>query len=116
LRVWFNHVFESLEKQENLEKLSKIDNLDFSFSGLDFHASKMLSVYNLSFGYIRDFPLIKRLNFNFLKNDRICIIGKNGEGKSTLLKLLAERLTPSYGSIKKHPDSKTVCFVQSDSA
>ena len=29
----------SLEKQENLEELSKIDNLDFSFSELDFHAS-----------------------------------------------------------------------------
>jgi hypothetical protein len=54
----------SLGKQENLEELSKIDNLDFSFSGLDFHVSKMLSVYNLSFGYTKDFPLIKELNLN----------------------------------------------------
>jgi ATP-binding cassette subfamily F protein 3 len=106
----------SLEKQENLDELSKIDNLDFSFSGLDFHASKMLSVYNLSFGYTKDCNLIQKLNFDVLKRDRICVIGKNGKGKSTLLKLLAERLTPSDGSIKKHPDLKTAYFVQSDSA
>ncbi|MDR0723629.1 MAG: ATP-binding cassette domain-containing protein [Endomicrobium sp.] len=106
----------SLEKQGNLEELSKIESLDFSFSGLNFHASKMLSVHNLSFGYTKDLPLINKLNFDVLKNDRICVIGKNGKGKSTLLKLLAERLTPSDGSIKKHPDLKTAYFVQSDSA
>ncbi|MDR2395499.1 MAG: ATP-binding cassette domain-containing protein [Endomicrobium sp.] len=106
----------SLEKQENLEELSKIDSLDFSFSGLNFYASKMLGVYNLSFGYTKDLPLIKKLNFDILKNDRICVIGKNGKGKSTLLKLLAERLNPSDGIIKKHPDLKTTYFVQSDTA
>ncbi|MDR0618124.1 MAG: ATP-binding cassette domain-containing protein [Endomicrobium sp.] len=106
----------SLEKQENFDELSKINNLDFSFSGLDFHASKMLSVYNLSFGYAKDCNLIQKLNFDVLKRERVCVIGKNGKGKSTLLKLLAERLMPSDGSIKKHPDLKTAYFVQSDSA
>ncbi|GHT38211.1 ABC transporter ATP-binding protein [Endomicrobiia bacterium] len=106
----------SLEKQKSFDELTKIEDLDFSFFGLDFHAAKMLGVHNLTFGYAKDNPLISKLNFDVLKKDRICVIGKNGKGKSTLLKLIAERLTPCDGAIKKHPDLKTAYFVQSDSA
>ncbi|MDR2437584.1 MAG: ATP-binding cassette domain-containing protein [Endomicrobium sp.] len=106
----------TLGKQDNLEKLEEIETLGFSFSQLEFHAAKMLSVHNLTFGYSSDKLLIDKLNFDVLKNERICVMGKNGKGKSTLLKLIAERLTPCDGSIKKHPDLKTAYFVQSDSA
>ena len=105
-----------LEKQENMDELSEIENLDFSFSGINFHAAKMLGAHNVSFGYTPDNMLMQKLSFDILKKDRICVIGKNGKGKSTLLKLLADRLSASEGSIKKHPDLKTSYFVQSDSA
>jgi len=105
-----------LEKQDTMEELTEMENLDFSFSGISFHAAKMLGVHNLGFGYAQDNFLMQKLNFDVLKRDRICVIGKNGKGKSTLLKLLAERLIPSEGGIKKHPDLKTSYFVQSDSA
>jgi ATP-binding cassette subfamily F protein 3 len=106
----------TLQKQGNLEKLDEIETLGFSFSVLEFHGAKMLGVHNLAFGYSPDKLLISKLNFDVLKNERICVIGKNGKGKSTLLKLIAERLTPCDGSIKKHHDLKTTYFVQSDSA
>jgi ATP-binding cassette subfamily F protein 3 len=106
----------SLEKQENLAQLTQIENLDFSFSSLTFNAAKMLSAHNLTFGYQEDNPLINKLSFDILKKDRICVIGKNGKGKSTLLKLIADRLSPCDGVIKKHPDLKTAYFAQSDSA
>lgn len=106
----------SLEKQETLEELTQIEELDFSFSGLAFNAAKMLGVHNLRFGYDKEKPLIKKLSFDVLKKDRICVIGKNGKGKSTLLKLLAGRLNPDDGSIKPHQDLKTSYFVQSDAA
>lgn len=106
----------SLEKQELLQELTEIEDLDFSFSGLPFNAAKMMGVHNLQFGYDKEMPLIKKLSFDVLKKDRICVIGKNGKGKSTLLKLLAERLNADDGSIKRHPDLKTSYFVQSDAA
>jgi len=106
----------SLEKQETLGELTAIEDLDFSFSSLPFNAAKMLGVHNLKFGYSSDNLLIEKLNFDVLKQERICVIGKNGKGKSTLLKLLAGRLTPLDGSIKTHPELKTAYFVQSDSA
>lgn len=106
----------SLEKQDTMDELTEIENLDFSFSNLPFHAAKMLGAHNLGFGYSPDNILMQKLSFDILKKDRICVIGKNGKGKSTLLKLLADRLSPTEGSIKKHPDLKTSYFVQSDSA
>ena len=106
----------SLEKQKNLEALTEIEDLDFSFSGLPFNAAKMLGAHNLKFGYNKDNLLIDKLSFDILKKERICVIGKNGKGKSTLLKLLAGRIAPLDGSIKLHPELKTAYFVQSDAA
>jgi len=106
----------SLEKQDNMEELTEIEDLDFSFSSVPFNAAKMMGVHNLGFGYTKDLPLMQKLSFDVLKKDRICVIGKNGKGKSTLLKLLAGRLEPTEGSIKQHQDLKTSYFVQSDAA
>lgn len=41
----------------------------------------------------------KNVNFEIHDGERICVIGKNGRGKSTLLKIIAGLLEPDYGSI-----------------
>ena len=105
-----------LEKQEDMQQLTELETLDFSFNSLDFPANKMISVYSLKFGYTANDIIIDNLNLDVLKNERICIIGKNGKGKSTLLKLLANRLKPLSGNIKIHPELKIGYFVQSDVA
>ncbi len=46
--------------------------------------------------------------------DRICIIGKNGKGKSTLLKLISGELKPVSGEVKKHPILKEGYFGQTN--
>jgi ATP-binding cassette subfamily F protein 3 len=104
----------SLQKQETFEELTQIKDLDFSFSDKEFNAAKMLGVHNLAFGYESDKILFENLSFDVLKKERICIVGKNGKGKSTLLKVLANRLKPIAGAIKSHPDLTTSYFVQSD--
>ena len=106
----------TLEKQQDMEELTELESLDFSFNALHFPAAKMMSVHSLKFGYDNNDILIDNLNFDVLKKERICIIGKNGKGKSTLLKLLAEQIKPLAGNIKKHPELKTSYFVQSDVA
>lgn len=59
----------------------------------------ILEVKNLSFKY-PDKNIIDNLSFNVKKGDFLCIIGTNGTGKSTLLKLILNLLKPSGGSIK----------------
>lgn len=105
-----------LEKQKDIEELTELETLDFSFNSIDFPANKMMSIHSLKFGYNPQNILIDHLNLDLLKKERICIIGKNGKGKSTLLKLLAGRINPVSGNIKTHPELKTGYFVQSDAA
>ncbi|MDD2523926.1 MAG: ABC-F family ATP-binding cassette domain-containing protein, partial [Endomicrobiaceae bacterium] len=105
-----------LEKQKDLKELTELETLDFSFKGIDFPANKMMGIHSLKFGYDKNNILIDNLNLDILKKERICIIGKNGKGKSTLLKLLSGRLNPLDGTIKPHPELKTGYFVQSDVA
>lgn len=73
----------------------------------------MLSVEEISFSYGNKAPyLINEFSLNAGKNERICVMGKNGKGKSTLLKLLAGELTPVKGNIKINPKLKTGYFGQ----
>lgn len=89
-----------LDKLEQKEELSQIQELDFKFNYHDYNnKNSMLRANKLKFGYDENEILIKNLSFEVNKGDRICIIGKNGKGKSTLLQLLASRLEPINGSI-----------------
>lgn len=44
--------------------------------------------------------LFKNVNFDIKRGERICIVGPNGVGKTTLLKIIMENLSPSEGYIK----------------
>ncbi len=59
-----------------------------------------------------DRTIIKDFSYNFLKNDRIGIIGPNGCGKSTLLKTILGEYTPDAGSIEIGPTVKIGYFTQ----
>ena len=58
-----------------------------------------LEVKDLSFSY-PDKSILHRLSFNVEKGDFLCVVGTNGTGKSTLLKLILNVLKPTEGSIK----------------
>lgn len=58
-----------------------------------------LEVQNLTFSY-PDGPLLyDRLSFSLTRGERFLIVGENGVGKSTLLKLIVGQLTPTSGSV-----------------
>ena len=43
--------------------------------------------------------LLDGANFNLERGERVCLIGRNGEGKSTLLKLIEGSLLPDTGEV-----------------
>jgi len=92
-----------LEKIEVKEKLDTIQNLDFIFNHKPFSSKEnMLEIENIAFGYDPQNRLINDLSFKVSNGEKICVIGKNGKGKSTLLKLINQQLQVSHGSIKIH--------------
>jgi ATP-binding cassette subfamily F protein 3 len=93
----------TLEKRKQLDKLEKIRNLKFSFTEAPFEAKNLQSVQRVNFAYARDrTTLIHDFSLDIHKGDRIAVIGKNGKGKTTLMRLMAEKLKPVSGSVRKH--------------
>ena len=73
---------------------------------------KTIELNHISFGF--DQLLFQDFSYNFLRNDRVGIIGKNGCGKSTLLNVIAGQLKPVQGSISYGDTVSIGYFKQND--
>ncbi|MEN8751148.1 MAG: ABC-F family ATP-binding cassette domain-containing protein [Desulfobacterales bacterium] len=104
----------TLQKMEKHEKLEKIKTLGFSFRSRPFPGRQMVTAQKLSFAYHSPNPLIRDFSITIAKNDRICIVGRNGRGKTTLLRLLAGSLRPQAGSIGYNPNVMVGSFEQTN--
>lgn len=105
----------ALARVERLEQAQSESTLDFSFVHKPFPGRFPIEVKELSFGFdgiAR--PLVNGLEFSLKKDDRIGVIGKNGRGKSTLLKLLAGELAPNSGEIVLSPNTNISFFAQTN--
>ncbi|CAH6790167.1 Abcf1 [Phodopus roborovskii] len=72
----------------------------------------VLGLHGVTFGYEGQKPLFKNLDFGIDMDSRICIVGPNGVGKSTLLLLLTGKLTPTNGEMRKNHRLKIGFFNQ----
>ncbi|XP_007449271.1 PREDICTED: ATP-binding cassette sub-family F member 1 isoform X2 [Lipotes vexillifer] len=72
----------------------------------------LLGLHGVTFGYEGQKPLFKNLDFGIDMDSRICIVGPNGVGKSTLLLLLTGKLTPTRGEMRKNHRLKIGFFNQ----
>jgi ATP-binding cassette subfamily F protein 3 len=87
--------------------------LDFSFSHKPFHGKYALNASDLSFSYEPARPLIREFNVSIGASDRVCVVGKNGRGKTTLLKLFAGVLRPQQGEVTRPLNVSAGYFEQS---
>ncbi|CAG0895374.1 unnamed protein product [Darwinula stevensoni] len=62
----------------------------------------ILGAHNVIFAYPDQKPLFKNLDFGIGMESRVAIVGPNGVGKSTFIKLLVGDLTPQQGEIRKN--------------
>lgn len=109
------------QAQSRLKMIEKMDIVDavmservgsFSFPEPDELKSPLITLEDADAGYERGKPVLKRLNLNIDKDDRIALLGANGNGKSTLVKLLSGRLAPLEGQLHKSAKLKIGYFAQ----
>lgn len=105
-----------LERMDDLERLEEIQDLYFRFRTAPFRAKKIMDVQELSFHYLEGAHLIEDLHLQVGRHDRIGVIGANGQGKTTLLSLLAGVLQPVQGKVRLHPSAQLAYFGQSNVA
>ena len=74
--------------------------------------TQMLNIHNLSISFQGEF-LFEEITYRLGAGDRIGLVGKNGAGKSTMLKILAGDLEPDTGQIAKEKDL-SIGFLRQD--
>ena len=75
-------------------------------------ASPIIAVTGGTVGYEPGKPILKRLNLRIDTDDRIALLGSNGNGKSTFAKFISGRLAPESGELKIAPNLKVGFFAQ----
>ncbi|MDJ0613472.1 MAG: ATP-binding cassette domain-containing protein [Rhizobiaceae bacterium] len=75
-------------------------------------ASPMIKLENVNCGYSEETDILSGIKLNIDADDRIALLGANGNGKSTFAKLLSERLPNVVGNIVKAPKIKVAMFAQ----
>ena len=104
-----------LEKIGLKDKLNKVVDLDFKFNYEEYTSKEnLVNVKDLTFGYEDGDLLFKGLSFRIRNGDKICIIGSNGKGKTTLLNLIYGHLKLLSGEVTTHEKTKIGYFGQTN--
>jgi ATP-binding cassette subfamily F protein 3 len=72
----------------------------------------IIAMEGVAVGYAPGVPVLKNLNLRIDDDDRIALLGPNGNGKSTFAKLLAGRLVPQAGRIVRADKLEAAYFAQ----
>jgi ATP-binding cassette subfamily F protein 3 len=72
----------------------------------------IIALDGVAVGYEPDRPVLRRLNLRIDDDDRIALVGANGNGKSTFVKLLSGRLAPMAGRVTRADRLEVAYFAQ----
>jgi ATP-binding cassette subfamily F protein 3 len=109
------------QAQSRLKAIERMDIVDaviadritaFTFPEPGEMRSPMIRLEGVDAGYIEGRPVLRDLDIYINANDRIALLGANGNGKSTLVKILSDRLAPMAGRILKSGKLKIGYFAQ----
>ena len=105
-------------RMKMIEKLGPVasvpidEKVSFNFPSPEILASPIETLDEVSVGY-PDGPLVLRgLDLRIDMEDRIALLGQNGNGKSTFIRLISQRLEPREGRLKKTPKLRVGYFSQ----
>ena len=88
-----------LAKMQPIAAMSEDPSLSFDFPSPDEVRPPLVTLDLAAVGYTPGEPVLKRLNLRIDPEDRIALLGRNGNGKTTLARLLAQQLEPMEGAI-----------------
>ena len=100
-----------IERMRSTSKPTKARKMDARFNTAEFHGDEVLSMRNLakSFG---DKHLFDGITLKVEGGERIALIGDNGTGKSTLIKMIMGELYPDDGRIRTGPQVRSAYLPQ----
>ena len=100
-----------IERMRTTSKPTKAKKMDARFNAAEFHGDEVLGLRNLSKSY-GDKHLFQGISLKIEGGERIALIGDNGTGKSTLVKMIMGELYPDDGRIKTGPQVRAAYLPQ----
>ncbi|UWR12983.1 ABC-F family ATP-binding cassette domain-containing protein [Sulfitobacter mediterraneus] len=101
-----------IEKMDMIASPEQAAKRVFTFPEPEELSPPIISIEGGSVGYTEGNPVLSRLNLRIDQDDRIALLGKNGQGKSTLSKLLSDRLILMDGKAVKANKLRIGFFAQ----
>jgi ATP-binding cassette subfamily F protein 3 len=101
----------ALERLPQIESVIEDTPTRFNFPEPSRIAPPILALDRVDIGYGTT-KILRNVSLTVDMDDRIALLGANGNGKSTLAKLLAERLAPLSGEVRRGPKLKVGYFAQ----
>lgn len=101
-----------LEKMEVAAPIVEEQAISFDFPDPAELAPPLMTLDEVAVGYEPDQPILSQVSFRIDPDDRIALLGANGNGKSTLARLLTGRLAPQAGTLTRAPRLKVGYFAQ----
>ena len=100
-----------IERMRTTSKPTKARKIDARFTTAEFHGDEVLGLRNLSKAY-GDKHLFEGISLKVEGGERIALIGDNGTGKSTLIKMIVGELYPDDGRIRTGPQVREAYLPQ----
>jgi ATP-binding cassette subfamily F protein 3 len=101
-----------LEKMEPIVPVAEETAVEFVFPQPDRLPPPLVTMDGAAVGYVADQPVLRRLDLRIDMDDRIALLGQNGNGKSTFIRLLADRLKPMAGTVRRSGKLRIGYFSQ----
>ena len=101
-----------LAKMQPIAALAEDPSLSFQFPDPNELKPPLITLDLAAVGYVEDTPILKRLNLRIDPDDRIALLGRNGNGKTTLARLLAAQLPTMEGDMHSSGKMKVGYFTQ----
>ena len=98
-------------REERLERRNQQGKAEFKVESAERSGKLVVEATGLTHGY-SDGLLMKDLDFTLMRGDKVGLIGANGVGKSTLLKILLGDLQPQNGHVKRGTKMEVAYFDQ----
>lgn len=99
-------------REERRQRRERSGNASFAIEDAARSGKLVVEAKDASFGYGNDKPVIQDLNLTVMRGDKIGLIGENGTGKTTLVRLLLGELEPIAGQVRLGTNRSVAYFDQ----
>ncbi|MBB5686209.1 ATP-binding cassette subfamily F protein 3 [Sphingobium boeckii] len=102
----------ALAKMSPIAAMAEDPSLSFDFPNPDELRPPLVTMDMASVGYTEGNPILERVNIRIDPTDRVALLGRNGNGKTTLARLIAAQLSPMAGEMNASGKMKVGYFTQ----